>query len=148
MLLLQILRKGHGKGQLANEGFNDWNHLGIRIKEHKTSPEHMLNMATWYELRLRLQNNQTIDKIAQQELQKEREHWRKVLFRIILIVKFLAAHNLAFRGTNTKLYQESNGNFLGMVQMLAKFDPVIQEHVRRITNDDIHIHYLSHGRMS
>ncbi|PNT75055.1 hypothetical protein BRADI_1g27024v3 [Brachypodium distachyon] len=92
-----------------------------------------------------LQSNQTIDKVAQRELQKERDHWRKVLFRIILIVKFLAEHTLAFRGTNSKLYQDSNGNFLGIIQMLAEFDPVIQEHVKRITNDEFHIHYLGHG---
>jgi hypothetical protein len=139
------LRKGYGKGQLANEGFNDWHHLGTRLKEHETSTEHVMNMATWYDLRLRLQKNQTIDKVAQRELQKERDHWRKVLFRIILIVKFLAEHNLAFRGTNSRLYQDNNGNFLGLVQMLAEFDPVIQQHVQRITNDEIHIHYLGPG---
>ncbi|XP_062208340.1 uncharacterized protein LOC133909808 [Phragmites australis] len=141
----KLLRKGYGKGQLANEGFNDWYHLGTRLKEHETSTEHVMNMATWYDLRLRLQKNQTIDKVAQRKLQKERDHWRKVLFRIILIVKFLAEHNLAFRGSNSKLYQDSNGNFLGLIQMLAEFNPVIQQHVQRITNDEIHIHYLGPG---
>jgi hypothetical protein len=145
LLLLQIIEKGHAKGQLSNDGFSDWNHFGTRLKEHETSAEHVSNMASWYELRLRLQNDQTIDSVAQREIQKEREHWRKVLYRIILIVKFLASHNLAFRGSNSKLYQDSNGNFLGMVQLLAEFDPVIQEHVRRITNDEIHKHYLGHG---
>jgi hypothetical protein len=97
-------------------------------------------MATWYDLRLRFDKNQTIDKVAQRELEKEKEHWRKVLFKIIMIVKFLAKHNLAFRGTNCKLYQDSNGNFLGLVELLAEFDPIIQEHVQRITNDETHVH--------
>ena len=81
---------------------------------------------------------------AQRQLEKEKEHWRKVLFRIVSIVKFLAKHNLAFRGTNGKLYEDSNGNFLGLIEMLAEFDDVIQEHVRRITNEETHAHYLDH----
>lgn len=59
-----------------------------------------------------------------------------------MIVKFLAKYNLAFCGINCKLYQDSNGNFLDLVEMVAEFDSVIQEHVEHITNDDIHIHYL------
>nr|XP_020183071.2 zinc finger MYM-type protein 1-like [Aegilops tauschii subsp. strangulata] len=113
-----------------------------RLKEHENGREHVTNMSTWYDLRFRLEKNQTIDKVAQQELEKEREHWRKVLLRILLIVKFLAEHNIAFRGSNSKVYQDSNGNFLGLVQMLAEFDPVIKEHVDRITNDKIRDHYL------
>jgi hypothetical protein len=93
-------------------------------------------------VRLRFDKNQTIDKVAQRELEKEKEHWRKVLFRILLIVKFLAEHNLAFRGSNSKVYQDNNGNFLGLVEMLAEFDPVIKEHIDRITNDKIRDHYL------
>jgi hypothetical protein len=60
----------------------------------------------------------------------------------VCIVKFLAKQNLALRGHNSKLYDASNGNFLGLIEMLAEFDPVIQEHVRRITNDESHVHYL------
>ena len=101
-----------------------------------------MSMATWYELRSRLQKDQTIDKAAQRQLEKEKDHWRKVLFRIVCIVKFLAKHNLAFRGTNSKLYEDSNGNFLGLVEMLAEFDPIIQEHVRRITSEETQAHYL------
>jgi hypothetical protein len=58
----KLLRKGHGKGQLVNEGYSDWHHLGTRLQEHETSAEHVMNMSTWYDLRLRLQKNQTIDK--------------------------------------------------------------------------------------
>ena len=99
-------------------------------------------MTNWYELRSRLQKDQTIDKPAQQKLEKEKDHGRKVLFRIICIVRYLAKHNLAFRGTNSKLYDDSNGNFLGLIEMLAEFDPFIQEHVRRITNEETHVYYL------
>jgi hypothetical protein len=130
------------RGQLANEGFNDWAHLSNRLKEHEMSREHITNMSSWYEFRLRLEKNQTIDHVAQRELEKEREHWRKVLLRILLIVKFLAEHNIAFRGSNSKLYQDNNGNFLGLVQMLAEFDPVIKDHIDRITSEKIRDHYL------
>ncbi|CAN0846274.1 Zinc finger MYM-type protein 1 [Linum grandiflorum] len=99
-------------------------------------------MTTWYDLRLRLKTNQTIDKVAQKEIEKEKDHWRKVLLRIVSIVKFLAKHNLAFCGSNQKLYQSSNGIFLRLVEILAEFDLITQEHVHRITNDEVHFHYL------
>jgi hypothetical protein len=93
-------------------------------------------------LHLRLDKNQTIDKVAQRELEKEKEHWRIFLFTILLIVKFLAEYNLALPGSNSKVYKDSNGNFLGLVEMLAGFDPVIKEHIDRITSDKIRDHYL------
>ncbi|XP_021851396.2 uncharacterized protein [Spinacia oleracea] len=124
--------------------YNDWSHVCVRLKEHETSVDHVLNMTIWCELRHRLQNNETIDKVAQEQFGKENEHWKNLIVRIIAIVKYLGKNNLAFRGTNERLYESSNGNFLGLIEMLAGFDPVIIEHVHRINSGKIYHHYLSH----
>jgi len=50
--------------------------------------------------------------------------------------------NLALRGSSDKLYEFDNGNFLKFIELLGKFDPIIKEHISRITSQDIHTHYL------
>ena len=141
-LAVNCLQMGIGKVSWQMMGLMIGHIFMKRLREHETSSDHVLNMTTWYDLRNNLEKGRGIDKAAQRQLEKEKEHWRKVLFRIVAIVKFLAKHSLAFRGHNSKLYDDSNGNFLGLIEMLAEFDPVIQEHVCRIMNEETHVHYL------
>jgi len=131
--------------KLANEGSRDWKNLTTKLRTHETTSQHIINMSSWIDLEFRLRNNKTIDKNIQDQINRDREHWKNVLSRIISVIKTLGRNNLAFRGKNEKIYQENNGNFLSLIEMIAEFDPIMQEHIRRIKHDEIHNHYLGHN---
>ena len=57
------------------------------------------NMNTWLDLKMRLSKNKNKnDKNIQEQINKEKDHWKNVLLRIITIVKNFGKNNLAFRG--------------------------------------------------
>ena len=89
-----------------------------------------------------MKQGKTIDHIEQQSLKQEEKYWQKILERLIALSRVLAVQNLAFRGTNESLYSPNNGNFLKLVEFLALFDPVMNEHLRRIKNKETMVHYL------
>ena len=140
----KLFKQEENTFQLANEGTNDLKNISYRLKSHETSNEHMQNMRRWIELERRLQKNLTIDKALQDQINKDREHWRQVFVRIVSVVSFLCKNNLAFPGSTEKIYEENNENFLGIIEMIAEFDPIMKEHLQQIQEKKIHFHYLSH----
>ncbi|XP_028116810.1 zinc finger MYM-type protein 1-like [Camellia sinensis] len=114
----------------------------LMLRSHETSNEHITCMSKWVELEKRLQKNETIDKGVQEQINREREHWKNVLLRIIVVMRTLAKNNLAFRGDNEKIYQERNGNCLSLIEMITQFDSVMQDHLHCIERNEIHYHCL------
>ncbi|XP_065652831.1 zinc finger MYM-type protein 1-like [Hydra vulgaris] len=75
-------------------------------------------------------------------IENEKKHWCLVLERLFAIVLMLAERSLPFRGHREQLYQPNNGNFLAQVELIAKFDPVMLEHLKRIKNKECFDTYL------
>lgn len=102
--------------QLAGEGYSDWAHIGRGLETHETSPKYVENVRKWKECEVRLNKSLTIDNKHRELINKEKEHWREVLKRVVNVITYLAEHNIAFRGSNSKLYERYNGNFLGLIE--------------------------------
>jgi len=68
------------------------------------------------------------------QFQLEQSYWQQVLERVVAVVKFLATRGLAFRGENEKIGSRLNGNYLGVLELLSKFDPFLAEHLEKYGN--------------
>ncbi|XP_063760509.1 zinc finger MYM-type protein 1-like [Eleginops maclovinus] len=135
---------GKGDTQLSStNGFNHWNNLQVHLKQHERSAAHVKNMGAWHTLNARLQSGSAIDQEAQNLMTAEVIRCREVMKRLLAIVCHLAQYNLAFRGHREKLFEHGNGNFLGQVQLMAKFDPVMKEHLWKMKAKQIADTYLS-----
>ena len=133
---------GKQKLLFVNEGFDQWQSCTTRLAAHEKSHGHLDAMTSCCEAGARLSKKTCIDKIHQWMLYSETKRWNQVFQRLVGIVQFLAERNLAFRVSIERIGEPSNGNFLGLVELLAKFDPVMGEHLRCVTNAEIHDHYL------
>ena len=65
---------------------------------------------------------------------ERRNYWRNVLQRVVSVVAFLAQRGLPFRGSDEKVESVHNGNYLGLMELIAKFDPMLALHIGENAN--------------
>lgn len=73
-----------------------------------------------------------IDSHLQQEIQLEVDRNKAILERILDVTLFLALRNLPFRGSTETLGDVRTGHFLGTVELVAKYDPLLNDHPRKV----------------
>ncbi|KAF2891894.1 hypothetical protein ILUMI_14279, partial [Ignelater luminosus] len=114
---------------------------------HEKSVNYKNAFRAWKELDIRLKQKNTIDAEYQRIMDMEIQYWKGVLKRIMSIIRLVVSQCLAFSGTTEHLFQPNNGNFLKLVELLSQFDPVMEEHVRRVQreSDKWSVTYLSNN---
>lgn len=128
------------------QGFNVWRKLSPKVGEHELSHHHISAFTKWKDMAMRLQVGATLDHHHQKQIIGETERWREILKRILDGIMFLAKQNLPFRGHREDLSLESDtnsGNFLELMKLLGKYDPIMREHLTKFTMGTLAVSYLS-----
>ena len=125
-----------------------WRKLCVRVREHEKSKNHKECYIAWRELERRLLPGKGVDSLLEASFQTEAVKWYNVLKRIIDVILFLGERGLAFSGSSHRIGDHNNGNFLGLIELLSRWDPILQEHVQKVKEyqgkgERLQVHYLS-----
>lgn len=112
---------------ITTTGYSDWKHPE-RIREHEDSEAHKTCVLS---LIRRTHHLGTVDASLGRQIEAEGRYWKEVLRRVVAVIKFLCVRGLAFRGEDELLHSEHNGNYLGILELIAEFDPFLSEHLEK-----------------
>ena len=110
----------------VSSGFGDWKNAAARLRKHEQSTAHRESVLKVFEL---AKEKSRIDAGLVAQYKSESQYWISILERIVEVIRFLAERGLAFLGHDEKLGSKSNGNYLGLLELLAKFDPFLSAHI-------------------
>lgn len=116
---------------LCKEGFSDWQHTKERLREHENSFIHRKAICDFSNRSIDIKR---IDCQLVLQYKKDVQYWRDVLKRTVAAVQFLAQRGLAIFGENEIIGNGHNGNFLGIMELIAKFDIFLKEHLNNYGN--------------
>lgn len=131
--MCRLFESMSSKDVFATTGFFDFRNIARALKLHENSKSHILNELT-YKTRSKENNTFTVDDSILNQSQIEREYWKSILKRIVAVIKFLGSRGLAFRGTDQTCGSIRNGNFLGILDLMSQFDPLLASHIAKYGN--------------
>lgn len=115
--------------QFISPGFDDWRNT-ITIQRHEESLLHKEAVGIFFSR----SKNIGIDRVIMNQTIEEGNYWKKVLRRVVSVIKFLSERGIAFRGTNEKFGSTQNGNYLGLLELVAEYDDFLKHHILQYGN--------------
>ena len=125
-----------------------WKKLYNRIPEHQNSSTRSACYVKWRMLQFNQKQAVGINDQLQSDMLSNIAKWTAIFKRILHVVLFLAERGLAFRGDSDRIGGCNNGNFLGILELLALYDPVLSDHIKKVqisqgTEKRLQVQYLS-----
>ena len=76
------------------------------------------------------------------------KRWKQLLERFIDVILLLEEIGLPLRGSSQLIGDVHNGKFLGKLELVARYDSILQEHINKIQESQkegkrLQAHYLS-----
>lgn len=114
---------------LLTEGFCGWKKGSERLENHEQSLVHLENLKCF--VIRKSEKTKKIDEELKLRQEYEFNYWRSILQRILSVIKFLASRGLPFRGKDEILGSKLNGNYLGLLELLSQYDPILRQHIKK-----------------
>lgn len=133
-LLFEGSTGGQG-GDLWSRGMSDLKHISERVKKHDNSRAHLdccLKLAMLGRANIAIQLDEGYHASIRAH-NKDVDHNRHILSKLIDCVKFCGAFELALRGHDEKEDSENPGIFRGLVDFVASLDTAMKEHLDTAT---------------
>ena len=118
------------------------------ISRHENSISHRQCYIEWKKMESRLKHGGTVESLLQKDINDQVKTWREILKRILDVITFLGERGLPFLGDTERLGNPHNGNFLGIIELLSNYDPILKEHLGKVRQAQsegkrLQTHYLS-----
>lgn len=125
-----------------------WKKLYDKLPSHENNKEHIQCYLKWREFEIRIRNDCSIDQLVCEQIAYEISKWREILTRILDTILFLGERGLALRGESHIIGKPNNGNFLGILELISHYDPILRAHLDKVKiSQELHqrlqVHYLS-----
>nr|XP_042706119.1 zinc finger MYM-type protein 1-like [Chrysemys picta bellii] len=122
------------------KGFSDLKSTAYIIN-HAMSEQHTLSVSSYHAQK---KVNDRINIQMENQFFEVRAYWKNVLTCVVEAIVFLAEHGLPFRGSDETVGSKHNGNYLGILELIAKYDPFLAQHINEHANHGKgHTSYLS-----
>ncbi|GAB0086489.1 zinc finger MYM-type protein 1-like [Sergentomyia squamirostris] len=129
------------QSHLANIGVKNWQNAPAKLKSHEESKEHKEASITF---RTRRKEGTSVCRSLEKQAKDTKIYNIEVLKRVVEVIKYLGERGYAFHGDDAIIGSPHNGNFLGIIELISKFDPFLAEHLAKHANKGRgHVNYLS-----